>query len=217
MKAYDVIIIGLGGMGSAAAYQLAQRGKRVLGLERFTAAHSHGSSHGKSRIIRQAYFEHPDYVPLLLRAYELWDQIEHDSATQLLTLTGGLMIGRAGSHTLEGSLRSATTYNLPHEVLDAADIRRRFPPFNVADDFRALYEKKAGFVHPEHSVAAHLEQAEQHGVDLHYEEPALHWEARNDHVLVRTARGRYTAERLILSLCACASELLADLWILLTV
>ena len=217
MHTYDVIIIGLGGMGSAAAYQLARRGKRVLGLERFTAAHSQGSSHGKSRIIRQAYFEHPDYVPLLMRAYELWEQIEHDSAMQLLTLTGGLMIGQAGSHTLEGSIHSATRYDLPHELLDAAEIRRRFPPLQVADSFRALYENKAGFVHPEQSVSAHIQQAELLGADLHFEEPALHWEARDDHVLVRTARGRYTAERLIIAPGAWAPELLADLDVQLTV
>lgn len=217
MQSYDVIIIGLGGMGSAAAYQLARRGKRVLGLERFTAAHSQGSSHGKSRIIRQAYFEHPDYVPLLMRAYQLWEQIEHDSQTQLLTLTGGLMIGRAGNRTLEGSIRSANEYHLPHELLDAAEIRRRFPPFQVSDDFQGLYENKAGFLHPEQSVAAHLQLATALGAELHFEEPALDWQADPDHIKVHTASGRYSAERLILAPGAWAPRLMADLRVNLTV
>lgn len=142
---YDVIVAGLGGMGSAAAYQLALRGKRVLGLERFTKAHTQGSSHGRSRVIRQAYFEDPAYVPLLLRAYELWEQIERETDRRLLTITGGLMIGRAESRVVAGSLRSAQEHNLYHELLDAADIRRRFPPLMPDDDTVALYESQSRF------------------------------------------------------------------------
>src|SRR5438309_328453 len=115
---YDVIVLGLGGMGSAAAYQLARRGKRVLGLEQFTAGHDRGSSHGHSRVIRQAYFEDPAYVPLLLRAYELWRQIEAESGETLLTITGGLMVGPPDSAVVTGSIRSAEAYGLPHEILD---------------------------------------------------------------------------------------------------
>jgi glycine/D-amino acid oxidase-like deaminating enzyme len=104
---YDVIVAGLGGMGSAAAYHLAGRGERVLGLERFSPAHDRGSSHGRSRIIRQAYFEGPDYVPLLLRAYELWEDLERETGSELMTLTGGLMIGRSEGALVSGSLASA--------------------------------------------------------------------------------------------------------------
>ena len=208
---YDVIIIGLGGMGSAAAYQLARRGQRVLGIERFTPAHNQGSSHGKSRVIRQAYFEDPAYVPLLLRAYELWAQIEHDTGQQVLTMTGGLMIGREDSQTFAGSVRSARTWNLPHEVLDARDIRRRFAPLQPTDDLVALYEAKAGFVHPEDSVWAHLQQAQAHGAELHFSEPALEWTASTGGVRVTTARGVYQAARLIIAPGAWAPELLADL------
>ena len=118
---YDVIVIGLGGMGSATAYQLARRGKRVLGLERFTPAHDRGSSHGRSRVIRQAYFEDPAYVPLLLRAYELWEQLERDSGMGVLTITGGLMVGREESQTFAGTLSSARQWGLAHEVLDPAE------------------------------------------------------------------------------------------------
>ena len=127
MPSYDVIVAGLGGMGSAAAYRLAQRGLRVLGLERHTPAHDQGSSHGGSRITRQAYFEDPAYVPLLLRAAELWPQVEAASGRTIVHLTGGVMVGRADSRTVAGSLRSAQEWGLPHELLDAAEIRRRFP------------------------------------------------------------------------------------------
>src|SRR6187399_2213378 len=125
-RGFDVIVIGLGGMGSAAAYQLARRGKRVLGLERHTPAHDKGSSHGKSRVIRQAYFEHPAYVPLLLRAYELWEQLERETNQHLMTITGGLMMGRENSATVQGSLRSARQHGLYHELLDAKEIKRRY-------------------------------------------------------------------------------------------
>src|SRR5689334_4206820 len=121
-------------MGSAAAAHLAGRGLSVLGLERFGPAHSLGSSHGGSRIIRQSYFEDPAYVPLLLRAYELWDQLETDTGADLMTLNGGLYFGRPESRTVVGSLRSAGEWDLPHELLDAAEIRRRFPALTPADD-----------------------------------------------------------------------------------
>src|ERR1043165_9293121 len=131
---YDVIVVGLGGMGSAAAAPLARRGQRVLGLERFGMAHDRGSSHGKSRVIRQAYHEDPAYVPLVLRAYELWRELERDSGQSLLTLTGGLRLGSPDSAVVAGSLRSAKQHGLPHESLDACEIRRRFPAFSPARD-----------------------------------------------------------------------------------
>jgi len=169
-SSYDVIVIGLGGMGSAAAYQLAKRGKRVLGLERFTPAHDQGSSHGKSRVIRQAYFEDPIYVPLLLRAYELWEEIERESGAELLTITGGLMIGPPTSAVVSGATRSAREHGLPPALLRAAEIRRRFPPLTPNDDEVALYEARAGFLHPEESVRAHLQVAARYGAELHFEE-----------------------------------------------
>ena len=111
---YDAIVVGLGGMGSATAYQLAGRGRRVLGLERFSPAHDRGSSHGRSRIIRQAYFEGPDYVPLLLRAYELWERLEKETGQELMTLSGGLMIGRREGELVSGSMESARAHDLPY-------------------------------------------------------------------------------------------------------
>ncbi|WP_407689047.1 FAD-dependent oxidoreductase [Mycobacterium sp. HUMS_1102779] len=126
---YDVIVIGLGGMGSAAACHLAARGHRVLGLERHQRVHDRGSSHGGSRIIRQAYFEDPGYVPLLLRAYELWERLAVDSGHDVYRLTGGLFIGAPDGPTVAGGLRAARRWDLPHEVLDAAEICARFPTF----------------------------------------------------------------------------------------
>src|SRR6266568_9510610 len=127
VERYDAIVVGLGGMGSAALAHLAQRGKRVLGLEQYSPAHALGSSHGGSRIIRKAYYEDPAYVPLVLRAYELWEDLEAKTNTRLLVRTGGLMAGYEGCEILEGSLRSARAHGLEHEMLSAADLSRRFP------------------------------------------------------------------------------------------
>jgi sarcosine oxidase len=209
---YDAVVIGLGGMGSAAAYQLASRGERVLGLERFTPAHERGSSHGRSRIIRQAYFEGPDYVPLLLRAYELWEQIERETETDLLTVTGGLMLGPPGSTTVEGSRLSAQKWNLEHEMLDASEIAIRFPTLRPEPDAVGLFEAKAGFVRPEAAVAAHLERARQLGADLHFEERVLGWAAlRGSGVRVRTANATYEGRSLVIAPGAWAPDVLADL------
>ncbi len=211
--AYDVVVIGLGGMGSAAAAHLAVRGRRVLGLERFGPAHDRGSSHGGSRIIRQSYFEDPAYVPLLLRAYELWDEL----GGGLLTRTGGIYLGRPESPTVAGSLRSAREWDLPHELLDAREIRRRFPTFFPADDEVGLYEAAAGFVRPEATVSAHLARAARHGADLRFEEEVVSWSATDGGVRVRTTGGTYEAERLVICPGAWAPRLLADLGLQLTV
>jgi sarcosine oxidase len=208
---YDAIVVGLGGMGSATAYQLAGRGKQVLGLEKFSPAHDWGSSHGRSRIIRQAYFEDPAYVPLLLRAYELWERLEIETNQELLTLTGGLMIGRREDELVSGSVESAEEHGLPYELLDAGEIRRRFPPFSPDPETVALYEERAGFVRPEETVKAHLDQADALGADLRFEEPVLSWEASGEGVRVETSEGSYEAERLVISPGAWAPQLLADL------
>jgi sarcosine oxidase len=210
---HDVIVIGLGGMGSAAAYHLAARGQRVLGLERFGPAHDQGSSHGGSRMTRQSYFEDPAYVPLLLHAYDLWDALARDSGRDLITLTGGLMIGPAESVTVAGSRRSAEQWGLPHEMLDAAEIRRRFPTLTPSDGEVALYERNGGFLRPEATVSAHLNLAARHGADLRYGEPVLRWEAGGGGVRVVTGAQTYQAGHLVVCPGAWAPELLADLGI----
>ncbi|GAA3159702.1 N-methyl-L-tryptophan oxidase [Blastococcus jejuensis] len=210
---YDVVVVGLGGMGSAAAAHLAARGQRVLGLERFGPAHDRGSSHGGSRIIRQSYFEDPAYVPLLLRAYELWDELGADQIVR----TGGLYLGRPDTPTVAGSLRASQQWSLPHEVFDAAEIRRRFPTLAPDDDEVGVFEEAAGFVRPERAVAAHLERAARAGAELRFEEPALSWTASGSGVVVTTALGTYEAGHLVLCPGAWAPRLLAELGLPLTV
>lgn len=208
---FDVIVIGLGGMGSAAAHHLARRGKRVLGLEQFTSPHDKGSSHGRSRVIRQAYYEDPVYVPLLLRAYELWRDLERSSSKQLLTITGGLMLGTERSAVVSGSLKSARQHSLSHELLDANEIRKRFPQFHPEPNTVAVFERNAGFVRPEEAVRAHLDQAARHGATLNFEEEVLDWDADDKSVRVKTRRDNYEAGQMVVCAGAWTTRLLADL------
>jgi sarcosine oxidase len=205
---YDVIVVGLGGMGSAAAYHLSGRGLRVLGLERFGPAHDQGASHGGSRIVRQSYFEGSDYVPLLLRSYELWRQLAAVSGRDVFRLTGGVMVGLPSGRTVAGSRRSAEQWGLRHEMLSAAEIRTRFPTMNPRPQEVALYEHHAGFVRPEETVAAHLALT---SAELRFHEPMLSYRSDAAGVEVRTVRGVYTAGHLVLTPGPWAPRLLADL------
>ncbi len=211
MKSYDHIVLGLGGMGSAAAHHLAARGHRVLGLEQYAPPHERGSSHGETRVVRQAYFEHPGYVPLLRRAYELWEDLEKQTQTPLLRLCGGLMMGTPDSAVVAGSLRSAQEHGLPHELLDAAEIRRRWPAFQLAGDAIGLYEQSAGYVRCEDAVRAHLQAAERAGAVLHFHEPVLTWKAEGGGVAVTTGRGTCHAAKLVITAGPWAPVLLADM------
>ena len=215
--AYDVIVLGLGGMGSAAAASLAAAGLRVLGLERRALAHDYGSSHGGSRIIRKAYFEGEAYVPLLLRAYDLWDRIEAVRGTRLRWRTGGLWLGAPGAPIVEGSRRSAEAHGLAHEVLDAEEIRRRFPPFAVPDGMVGLYEADAGLVHPEKSVRVHCAEAESHGATLRFQERVTGWSFKGEGVAVSTDRGSATAGALVVTAGAWLGRVLGDLGVPLVV
>jgi sarcosine oxidase len=195
----DVIVVGLGAMGSAAACHLARRGQRVLGLEAFSRGHSLGSSHGESRVIRLAYWEHPDYVPLLRRAYALWRELEEASGEQLLIQTGGLFIGARDSALVQGTLQSVTTHALSHTLLDADAIRREYPLLRPHESDVAIYEAPAGLLLPEKCVEAHASQATLNGADLHYGEAVTDWSADGSGVVVKTDAGTYTAERLLLT------------------
>jgi sarcosine oxidase len=208
VASFDVIVTGLGGMGSAAAAHLAARGERVLGLEQFQPGHALGSSHGRSRVIRLAYFEDPAYVPLLLRAYELWEQLEKDSGRSVLTITGGLMIGAPDSDVVSGSLRSAREHGLAHELLDAAEIRRRFPAFTPAPGVVAFHETRAGVLRPEAAIHAHLDRARSGGADLRFDQRVIDWQSRpSGGVEVQTATDRYEADRLVIAPGAWAPEM----------
>jgi sarcosine oxidase len=207
-----ILVVGLGAMGSSTAVHLAQRGHRVLGFDRFTPPHAHGSSHGGTRIIRKAYWEDPRYVPLLLRAYELWRRLEADSGQSLLHITGGLMIGRADSDLVAGSRASAEEFGLQHEVLSAGEMRRLYPAFKVDDDWVALWERDAGYLRPEACVEQQLEQAALAGAELHFDEPVMEWNALPDGgVSVRTTQETYTADHLVIAAGPWAPRILGEL------
>ncbi|MBX6351598.1 MAG: FAD-dependent oxidoreductase [Clostridia bacterium] len=164
-RSWDVVVVGLGIMGAAALWALARRGVAVLGLERFSPGHDRGSSHGESRIIRTAYFEGPVYVPLAQRAFELWEELERRAGRRLLVPTGALMIGAPDSPVVAGTLASAEAWRLPHEVLDAAALRRRFPALSPPADAVGVFETRAGALDPEASLAALLHDAQAHGAE----------------------------------------------------
>ena len=208
---YDVIVVGLGAMGSASAYHLARQGKRVLGLDQFAPPHTMGSSHGKSRIIREAYFEHPAYVPLVKRAYELWADLERVSGQPLLRITGGVMIGRPDSTLVRGALASAEQHQLAHEVLDAQTLRTRFPMFHPAPDMVGVWEPRAGVLQPEACVAAHLNAARLHGATLLESQPLVRWTSDGNSVSVHTAQGHYRADQLLFTAGAWIGSLVPEL------
>jgi sarcosine oxidase len=203
---WDVIVVGTGGMGSATVLELARRGARVLGLDRYGPAHALGSSHGGSRIYRQSYLEDPAYVPLLLRAWDQWQRLNADSGTAVFVPTGGLYLGRPDGPTFGGALRSAQQWGLPHDVLDPAEVARRFPVFRAAAGELALYEQGAGYARPEATVAAQLELAARAGADLRFDEPVLSW-AAGPPARVVTGAATYEAGALVLTPGAWAPEL----------
>ena len=207
---YDVIVAGLGAMGSATAARLAIRGKKVLGLDRWVPGHRYGSSHGDSRIIREMYFEHPMYVPLLGRAYDLWAELEQRIDDKLLNLHGGLMIGHEAGMLVTGTLRSAREHNLPYTLLSPAEVKRAYPAFDIDSDLVAVLDPRAGWLDPEKCNAAHLKVAAQHGADLRFEEPVISWKADDGGVGVTTSHGTYEAEHLVLCVGARTKELLGD-------
>jgi len=206
---YDVVVVGLGSMGAAAARTLAARGLRVIGLETFGPAHDQGSAHGGTRIVRQSYFEGSAYVPLLRRAYQGWHELAEESGRDLLRLCGGIYVGDPGSPVFTGSLASARMYGLEHEVLDAAEITSRFPTMRPQEHALGLYEMNAGYVRPEETVLANLDLARRDGAVLRFSEPVTHWAPTSGGgAEVVTSCGRYGADRLVLAPGAWVSSLL---------
>lgn len=214
-KTFDTIVVGLGAMGSAAAYQLAARKQRVLGIDRFSPPHTCGSSHGDTRITRLAIGEGDHYVPLALRSHDLWRSIEKQTKEKLLTITGGLIIGNDRAPSTHGAgnfvqrtVEAAVKYGIDHQVLSAEEIRRCFPQFNVEDDEVAYYEEQAGFVRPEACVRVQLGLAEGNGAEIHRNERVLEVLpcSGGDGVCVRTERGCYEAGQAILTVGAWIKE-----------
>jgi sarcosine oxidase len=206
-----VIVLGLGGMGSATLFHLAHRGLRVLGLERYDLLHEYGSSHGLTRIIRLAYWEHPTYVALLRRSYELWRELESGAGEQLLYITGSVDAGPPGSSIFQGALKSSELHGLPHEVMDGAELHHRFPGYGLPRTMQCLYQPDGGFLLPERCNVAHVAQALARGAEVHYREPVLEWGMTAGHAWVRTDRARYEAGRLVICAGPWASKLVPEL------
>jgi sarcosine oxidase len=196
---YDAVVVGLGAMGACALAELARRGKRVLGIDRFAPPHERGSSHGGSRVIRLSYFEHPDYVPLLRRAYDGFDRLSKDSGVALRYETGLVMGGPTGNRVAAGMLRSAREHDLVVEAIDGAELVRRHPQFSVPADWEIVCEQKGGFVRPEATIRAALEAARKAGATIELNAPIDAWRADGDGVWLRTARGTSEARSLVLS------------------
>jgi sarcosine oxidase len=210
---YDVIVAGVGGMGSAACWQLARRGQRVLGLERFDIPHAMGSSHGVSRIIRLPYYEDPAYVPLLRRAYELWDDAERATGETLLVTTGSIDGGPEDDEVFQGALASARLHGLAHAVLTGAEVNARFPGYRLPADFRAVLQPRGGLIASERAIVAHVRAAQAAGADIRAREKVLGWAAgaSGEGVTVRTDKGTYTASRLVIAAGAWIGELASPL------
>jgi sarcosine oxidase len=206
-----VVVVGLGAMGSAACYHLARRGVEVVGIDAFDVPHARGSSHGESRIIRACYFEHPDYVPLLARAFELWHELARESGRPVIQITGGLFIGDAGSPLVSGSLDAGRAHGIPHQHLTGHDLRRRFPQFAVSGGMEAVFEPGAGLVRPEEAIAAHVALAARHGARVYSGEQVVDWQTAGGGVTVTTRARTIRADALILCVGAWTGHLVAAL------
>jgi monomeric sarcosine oxidase len=217
MNRYDAIVLGAGGVGSAALYHLAKRGVRALGIDRFSPPHDRGSSHGQTRVIRQAYFEHPDYVPLLLESYRLWRELEQQTGRHLLHPIGLIEIGSADGIVVPGVLRAAEEHGLAVESLTARQIGEHWPGLRASDPLVGVYERAAGYLLVEACVEAHLAAARKLGAGLLIDTAVESWSADDRGILVRTATGEIAAESLIITAGAWADSVLVDLGIRLAV
>jgi sarcosine oxidase len=196
---YDVAVVGLGAMGSATLAHLAQRGVRAVGVDRLAPPHALGSTHGHTRIIREAYYEHPLYVPLVRRAYELWEQLERESSTPLLRITGGVWVGPERGALVAGALESARTHGIAHELLDPSELTRRFPAYRAQSNWVALHERRAGMLFPERCVEAHLASARRHGAAVVLNTIVTGWTASSRGVALSTSTAPIDAERVVVA------------------
>ena len=217
IQSFDILVIGLGAHGSSALYHLAAvSGLRVAGIDRYTPPHNRGSSHGQSRIIREAYHENPVYVPFLREAYGLWEELQREAHRPLLKTTGALLLGRPDTAVVAGARLSAETHGVSFEWLEASEIRRRFPAFRPDEGTVAVWEKRAGVLFPEECISAHLAGAAARGAELFFEEAVLRILRSGDGVEVVTSKGVYLASKVIVSAGAWVGEMLSELRLPLT-
>jgi sarcosine oxidase len=210
-RRWDAVVVGCGVTGAAVSYNLSKRGLRVLNLERFGVNNKSGSSHGRTRIIRLAYYEDPRYVPLLRRAYESWRDIESKSGKKLLQVTGGLMIGREEGELVSGVLKSAKAHRLPHEILSSSEVEERFEIFTLGGDYKAVYERDAGILFAEASVRAFVGLGSEAGCEFRFSEEVRDWKSNAEGIEVETASGIQTASKLVLCAGAWNGHLLRGL------
>ncbi len=211
MSTYDAIIIGAGTMGSAAAYHLALRGQRVLVLEQYKAVHDLGSHTGYTRIIRHAYFESPDYVPLVLRSDELWQLLEKETGKQMLVRSGGIDVGPEQSTVFSGALKACIDHHLPYEHLRSKEASTRWPQFHIPDDWHICFDPMAGFLIVEICIRSHLELAQQYGAVLNENESVEDIKFLGNSVQVQTSKASYDAGAVLVCGGAWNTRLLADL------
>jgi len=218
MERYDAIVLGVGGVGSAALYHFARRGARVLGVDRFRPPHDRGSTHGHTRVIRQAYFEHADYVPLLRESYREWHDLQGRAGRQLLHQIGLIEVGPSDGMVVPGVLRAAEEHELTVEPMTAAEIEKRWPGLRVGDGLVGVFEPTAGYLLVEDCVQAHLDAARAAGAEVLFDTEIESWMAIGDGVRVRTSSGvDITAGRLIITAGAWAGRLLSELNVPLTI
>jgi len=208
---YDVIVVGVGGVGSAVVYELAQRGERVLGLERYSIPHTNGSSHGYSRIIRRAYHEDPGYVSMVSRAYERWRALEEKADERLLYETGSIAAGPPDSDLVTGAIEACRDHAIEHERLAAGEANTRFPGLQVPDGYEAVYQSDGGFVRPEAGIVAHVRLAQRAGARVQARERVTDWQSTTDGVRVSTDKGQYAADRLVIAAGAWTGKLVEPL------
>jgi len=211
VTAYDAIVIGLGAHGSAAALALTRRGLRVLGIERFERGHELGSSGGRSRMIRRAYFEHLAYIPLLAVSRTGWDRLAEESGEPMVTTTGGLYIGTPGGDLVSGSIASAREQAVAHEVVDADEILRRWPAFTPDEGMVGVVDPGAGMIDPGRAIEAQLRLAEAGGAELRFGDRALDWRPADGGIEVETDAGVVSAGHLVIAAGAWTSYFLPDL------
>jgi sarcosine oxidase len=196
---FDVIVIGVGSMGSATCYYLSKRGYKVLGLEQFDISHEFGSHAGQSRIIRKAYFEHPDYVPLLERAYENWKTLEQETGQQLYFKTGLLYAGDSSNEIIKGVKLAASLYNIELEKLDSKDVADRYSQFNFPENFDVLFEPESGFLPPEKAIRLYASQAKKNGATIYSNEKVIDWKKNDRRLIVQTDKNTYHCNKLIIT------------------
>ena len=211
MKSFDVIVVGLGGMGSATVYHLAKRGAKTLGLERFQLNHVNGSSHGRTRIIRAIYYEHPSYMPLLKRAYPLWRELQGEYGKELLLQAGGLMIGPREGKLVSNVIDNAEAHKLPYELLSRNEVTKRYSVLRLPEDHVGVFDPNAGILIPEHCVEAHATLAQRAGAELHFNESMTDWMISGGKVFVKTEKDRYSANSLIFTAGGWLPQLVSDI------